>query len=197
MTLRERRRSHTHFTAIVRRFMSSSPDSLHARLLEALEQSDTWRRQGRAERIVWLSQHQVAYGVISGPMDTMRVLAEARDCFVEAHYVAALVLAVAFIEHALMDELQERNLDRRVGNLKVAIQRAADNSLFPSDLLSRAEGLRKIRNPFAHRRASGDPDSFGSRFLARNQHPDLILEADAKEALEVMYAFFRLTLKSA
>ena len=177
--------------------MSSSPDSLHAKLLEALEQSDTWRRQGRAERIMWLSQHQVAYGVISGPMDTMRVLAEARDCFVEAHYVATLVLAIAFIEHTLMDELQERKLDRGVRTLGIGIQRAAENNLFPSDLLSRAQQLRKIRNPFSHRRAPGDPDSFGSRFLARSQHPDLILEADAKEALEVMYAFFRLTLRSA
>ncbi len=97
---------------------------------DALEQSDTWRRQGRAERITWLSQHQVAYGVISGPMDL--------------------------------------NLDRGVGNFKIAIQRAADNNVFPSDLLSRADGLRKIRNPFSHRRAPGDPDSFGSRFLSLN-----------------------------
>ena len=92
-----------------------------------------------------------------------------------------------------MDELQERKLDRRVRTLDIGIQRAAENNLFPSDLLSRAQELRKIRNSFAHRRAPGDPDSFDSRFLARSQHPDLILEADAKEALEVMYAFFRLT----
>jgi hypothetical protein len=177
--------------------MSSSIDPLQAKLIKALEQSDSWGRQGRAERIMWLSQHQVAYGVISGPMDTMRVLAEARDCFVHGHCVAALVLAVAFVEHTLTDELEERKLDRGVGNFKTAIQRAGENHLFPSELLSRADGLRKIRNPFTHRRPSDDPDRFGSRFQAQDRHPDLILESDAKEALEVMYAFFRLTLRGA
>jgi hypothetical protein len=177
--------------------MSHSANSLHSKLLKALEQSDNWRRQGRADRILWLSQHQVAYGLISGPMDTMRVLGEARDCFVEGHYVAALLLAVAFIEHTLIDELQERNVDGGVRNFETAIQRARESNLFPTDLLSRADGLRKIRNPFAHRKAQGHQYSFGNRFIARKEHPDLILEEDAKEALEVMYAFFRLTLKSA
>ncbi|MDP2155902.1 MAG: hypothetical protein Q8J61_07880 [Sulfuricella sp.] len=127
--------------------MSNSDDSLHTKLLEALEQSDSWRRQGRAKRILWLSQHQVPYGLISGPMDTMRVLGEARDCFVEGHYVASLVLAVAFIEHSLIDELQERNLAGGVSSFSAAIQRATENSVFPPDLLSRADELRKIRNP--------------------------------------------------
>jgi hypothetical protein len=177
--------------------MSNSEDSLHGKLLEALEQSDNWRRKGRADRILWLSQHQIAYGLISGPMDTMRVLGETRDCFVEAHYVAALLLAVAFIEHTLIDELHARKLEGGVRNLKIAIQRAIENKLFPTALLSRANGLRKIRNPFAHRTAQDHEDSFGNRFMARKQHPDILLEEDAKEALEVMYAFFHLTLKSA
>ena len=61
--------------------------------------------------------------------------------------------------------------------------------MFPAALLSRADGLRKIRNPFSHRREAGDPDKFDTRFLARKQHPDLILEADAKEALDGMLAY--------
>ena len=41
------------------------------------------------------------------------------------------------------------------------------------------------------------PHSFGNRFRERQVHPNVILEGDAKEALEVMYAYFRLTLKGA
>ena len=48
--------------------------------------------------------------------------------------------------------LHPRSRDRGVGNFKIAIQRAAENNVFPSDLLSRADGLRKIRNPFSYRR---------------------------------------------
>lgn len=177
--------------------MAESAESLRIKLLEALEQSDNWRRHGRADRILWLSKHQTAYGLISGPVDTMTVLGEARDCFVEGHYVAALLLGVAFIEHTLMDELKDRHLDSKVRNFADAIRHARENTLFPNDLLSRVDALRKIRNPFAHRAAPDHQHSFGIRFKARGVHPYIILEADAKEALEVMYAFFRLTLRSA
>jgi hypothetical protein len=166
------------------------------KLLEALERSDAWRRQGRAERIAWISEHDVAYELISGPMDTLRLLAEARECFVDAHYVATLILAVAYIEHTLMDELTERGFAAGVRTLEQAIKRSGHYDLFEKALLDRADKLRAIRNPFTHRRESTDPDTFPSRYLAQKRHPDLVLEDDAKESLKVMYEFFRLTLKA-
>lgn len=165
-------------------------------LLEALEQSDTWRRQGRAERITWIAKYDVAYELISGPMDTLRLLVEARECFVDAHYVATLVLAVAFIEHTLMDELTEKRISTGVRTLEQAIKRSAQYELFEKALLDRADRLRAIRNPFTHRRESTDPDTFPSRYVVQKRHPDMVLEDDAKESLKVMYEFFRLTLRS-
>jgi hypothetical protein len=176
--------------------MTTANNPGYAKLLQALEQSDARRREGRAERILWLSQHQVSYEMISGPMDTMRLLSEARECFIDAHYVAVILLAVAFIEHSLIDELTEHNLLGQVSTLDSAIRAARKADLFSEKLLDRADALRKIRNPFSHRKA-GHIDSFGARFLAQQQHPDLILEADAKESLQVMYDFLRLTLKAA
>jgi hypothetical protein len=84
--------------------MTDCTDTFHAKLVDALEKSDALRRQGRAERIQWLSQHRESCSYF-GPMDTMRVLAEAGYCFVDGHYVATLLLAVAYIEHTLTDEL--------------------------------------------------------------------------------------------
>jgi len=173
--------------------MSDSDESLRTRLLVALGKSDVLRREGRADRIVWLRQHQIEGGLHVGLMDTMTVLGEAPACFIEGHYVAVLMLAVAFIEHTLMDELKARGFDGKVRNLGAAIERAEEMNVFPADLLTRATALRKIRNPFAHLDAD-DEYSFGNRYIERRVHPETILEQDAKDALEVMYAMFRLTL---
>ncbi len=170
--------------------MSYCADLLYTELPEALEESDSGHK--RAERIVWLSQHQVPYGLISGPTDSMRLLREAGCCFVYGQYVATLVLAGTFIEHALVDALQRRNLAGRISSFKTAIQRAAEKSVFPTDLLARADELRKIWNPFAHPKQQGHQHSLGNRFVARKQHPQSDLEEDAKAALEVMFAFSRI-----
>lgn len=170
---------------------------LREKLLKALAESDELRRTGRADRILWLATRQVEYEAIVGPIDTLTVLREARDCFVGAHYVAALLLATAFIEHVLSDELMERGLTPDSGTLASAVAVAREHQIFPSDLLSRTDALRMIRNPFVHRKSPTHPHSFGSRFRERRVHPDVILEADAKEAIEVMYAYFRQTLEDA
>jgi hypothetical protein len=124
-------------------------------------------------------------------MDTMQVFAEAKQCFVDGHYVATLLLALAFIEHVLMDALTARQLDGKGGTFAVAIKRARVHKLFPDKLLSRVDALREIRNPFAHRRPPYHKHRFDNRFKDRGEHPDAILEEDAKEALNVMYAFLR------
>lgn len=89
--------------------MNKPAESLEAKVLSALQRSDEASRPRRVKRIAWLSGHQVAVNSI-GPVDTMAVLDEAKDCFVYGHYIATLLLAVAFIEHTLADELEERNL---------------------------------------------------------------------------------------
>ncbi|MGD3338373.1 hypothetical protein AB5N79_23805 [Xanthomonas citri pv. citri] len=67
----------------------------------------------------------------------------------------------------------------------------------PRDLFVRTDKLRSLRNPFTHRKAPDHADAFGTRFLAKKVHPTKILEEDAKLAMEVMYEWFRRTLKSA
>ena len=50
---------------------------------------------------MWLSEHEFSPGVVMGRMDTMALMREARESFVDGHYIATLVLASAFIEHTL------------------------------------------------------------------------------------------------
>jgi hypothetical protein len=124
----------------------------------------------------------------------MTILNEARECFIEGHYIATVLLAMAFIEHTLIDELAENGLGRP-GRFSLALDAAAKNQLFPDELLSRTRNLSLIRNAFTHRKPSDNHDSFGYRFQARGVHPARILEEDAKQFLALMYEYFRRTLK--
>lgn len=182
---------------------NSSPDSvspetdadLLAKLISTLEESDFIRREKRAKRIIWLSQHNLRPGVVVGPVDTMGMLSEAHDCFAEGLFIAALLLAVSFIEHTLFDELYERGMVKYGDSLTSTIKSARSNNVFPSAMLDRTDHLREIRNPFAHRKGPEHAQALGSRYIAQMAHPTTVLEADAKEALVLMYEYFRATLK--
>lgn len=176
--------------------MPDSVTDFRSKLIAALVESDDMRRAGRADRIQWLSEHQNHGGLIQGPMDTLAVLHEARDCFVEGHYIAALLMAVAFIEHTIAGELIERDLAKYGISFIDSIKVAGEREVFPGDMLSRADRLREIRNPFAHRKSPTHQHSFGNRFIQSRSHPTTILEQDAKDALALMYAFFNSTLKN-
>lgn len=170
--------------------MSAAQDSISSKLLAALAQSDEMLRSERADRILWLSEHRISVGMVVGPMDTLAVLNEAHDCFVEGHFIAAILTAVAFIEHTIVDELIDRGLAKYGVSFVDAIKVADENNVFPSDMLQRADQLREIRNPFAHRKNPTHRHSFGNRFRERGVHPKTILEQDAKDSLALMYAFF-------
>ncbi len=153
------------------------------------------RRPERADRVQWLSKHHIPLGIVVGPMDTMAAIGEARDCFVEGHYIASLLLSVAVIEHILADSLVERGLANYGVTFIDAIKIAGDANIFTSEMLSRVDHLREIRNPFTHRKSPKHQHSFGNRFLTEKVHPKAILERDAKDALGLMYTFFHSTLK--
>ena len=174
--------------------MSELDEALKPDLLRALAESDEHRRLGRANRILWVSAIRPQLSAVVGPLDTMTILNEARDCFIEGHYVATVLLATAFIEHTLVDELSERELGRPRA-FSAALDAATENQLFPNELLSQTRDFSLIRNAFTHRKPSDDPNGFGNRFQARQVHPTKILEEDAKQALVLMYEYFRLTLK--
>lgn len=122
----------------------------------------------------------------------MALLSEARECFINGHFIATILLAVAFIEHTITDEFPTNGAAAR---FKSAIKAAREQQLFPDALLERAAELQLRRNAFCHRKPNGHEHSFGTRFLTRQEHPQKILEEDAKESLSLMYTFFQLTVK--
>ncbi|MES2635053.1 MAG: hypothetical protein V4669_18950 [Pseudomonadota bacterium] len=175
----------------------SEASSVRERLMKALEESDVARRKGRAERIEWLSLHNSRPGAIFGRTETMRILDEAPDAFVDGYFVGALLLATSFIEHALAEELQDRGLAERSPNFAEAVTLCREHGLFAPEWLDRTDALRIMRNPYAHLKQPSHPHTMGNRYRSLKAHPLRMLEADAKEALELMFFFFRATLRQA
>jgi hypothetical protein len=170
---------------------------VRAQLIAALERSDAQRRLGRAERIEWLSLHRHLPGAMFGRPETMRILSEAPDAFVDGHFVAALLLATAFIEHTLIEELQLLGHVKGSPKLGDAIVIAREHKVFPNDWLIRLDLLRLKRNPFSHLKGPENEYSMGVRHRKLRVHPMKLLEADAKEGIELMFDFFVATLREA
>lgn len=127
--------------------------------------------------------------------ETTAVMQEARDSYIHGSF-ATLVLALDYVEHVINDALplpvpKPGKTKARGPTITDAIKLARAGQLFPADLLDGAEILSDFRNPFIHRRGDEDADTLGSRISSRKTHPRTIQERDAKDALIVMYGFFR------
>ena len=163
-----------------------STEMPHERLLAAFAGFDESNRTMRVERSMWASQHVPAFSAIQGRPESLALLEEARSTFVSGHHVAALIVAMAYVEHAIADALNPAE-DTWGPSMEKAIRRAKAQNLFDSKLLERADRLREIRNAYAHRRPHDDKDTLTMRFRELKEHPKTVQERDAQEALEVMY----------
>lgn len=156
-------------------------------LIESLFRSDEASRGGRAARIRWLSQHIPSISGFIAPIEPAVLMEEARQCFVNGQFVAALMLAASFIEHKLADALRVKGLTSDSHSFASAIQLARSNKVFPVELLDKTDHIRRIRNPFAHRKPDNHEHSLGNRFLSEHVHPQTVIEDDAALAVQAMY----------
>lgn len=167
-------------------------DEFRERVICCLEQLDPRDRPERAERHIWVDRNRV---VVNGGYlersETSGVMEEARSSYIHGNFIATLVLALAYIEHVINDALPPPAPNKKTSTMAAAIRQARAAGLFPNDLLDRTSVLSSFRNPFIHRRSEEDPDTIGQRVIDRKCHPRTILENDAREALQVMYDFFR------
>lgn len=177
--------------------MTPPMDPIRDKLINALKLSDEQRREERADRIIWMSTYCSKPGITIGRPETLALLGEAEDAFREGHFISVQLLALAYVEHTIVEELVERSLSKERVNFERAIDLAQRNEVLDTELLSRIDRLRKVRNPFSHRRPPDDPDTYGNRYISRQIHPRVMLEQDAREAFEVMYLVFSALLKTA
>jgi hypothetical protein len=174
--------------------MTPTDEDLKQRAIEALASSDAKTRNARAERLVWLSRFQIPDATMSR-LEPLFLMEQARVCYINGQYIAVLLTALAFIEQTLVEKLEGKKETGRRGTFEMAIASARSAKLFEAEILNRTDDLRKIRNPFAHKKPANHAESLGSRFRDREMHPTSVLEEDAKHAVKLMYEFFTLTLK--
>jgi len=177
--------------------MPSPVDTFRIKLIDALETSDEYRREERADRILWMSAHRSRPEAILGRPESLALLDEAEDAFREGHFISVMLLALAFVEHTLVEELVERSICNERVRFERAIKLAQLNQVLDTELLGRIDRLREVRNPFVHRRPCNDPATYGNRYIARQIHPRAMLEEDAREAFQVMYLVLSALLKTA
>lgn len=177
--------------------MNSAPDNMREKLLLALSESDAMRRSERADRIEWLSLHSASYPMIMGRAETLRLIEEARGTFTDGHFVATLFVAMALIEHALVEELQLKGRTKGSPLFGQAIDMAIEGKLFPPDWLQRTKALSLRRNSFAHLKEGDHPHTLGARVMEEKAHPVAIMEADARDAIDLMFNFFVATTREA
>lgn len=175
--------------------MGQPADEPRQELLKALSQSDAMRRDARADRIEWLSLHTNIPSFIAGRAETLQLLQETRETFVDGHFASALLTAMAVIEHILVEDLQLQRLTQGSPTFSQALSLANEKKLFPPDWLKRATRLSYRRNPFAHLKDENHPHALGARIQSEDRHPRAIMEEDAKDAIELMYSFFNATLR--
>jgi len=164
------------------------------KLEEALRSLDERTLQSRIDRIVWLSEHERLPSIIIGRTETLHILREAREVFVDGRFAAALILAVAVIEHSLIEELQLRGVIKGSPKLSLVLKKAQAASVLPSDWFPTLQQLVYLRNPFVHLKGPDHEHGLGTRIHSKNAHPNALLEKDAQVAMQYMYQVFRATL---
>lgn len=179
--------------------MPPSDTLIRAKLIDALKASDERLREERADRIIWMSACLFKPKVIIGRPETLALFSEAESAFREGHFISVQLLALAFVEHTISEELIERSLakEKEKVNFERAIELAQKNLILSTELLSRVDRLREVRNPFAHLRPSEDPFTYGNRYINLKVYPLNMLEKDAREAFQVMCEVFSALLKTA
>lgn len=165
------------------------------KLDEALRASDDRRRPERTQRIIWLAEHDHLPGIIVGRTETLHLLREAREVFVDGHYAATLLLAISVINHSLIEELQLRNGNQRDPGLQKVLAESEQLRVLPENWFAPIRQLVSRRHPFVHFKEPDHEHGLAERVRQEKEHPTCLLEQDARDAIMFMFRVFRATLR--
>ena len=128
------------------------------------------------------------------PAESLFVFTEARSAFVDGYFIATLVLASGFAEHWMSGVLTGRGFGKQCkAGMQACITCARENEIWPDVVLTRLAHLQAIRNPFIHLKDFDHGHGLTQRSWRVGREPQDVLEEDAKEALETIFALVQLT----
>jgi hypothetical protein len=160
------------------------------RLEKALRKFDEATFEERLNRLKWVDKIYPKGILLSGEMEFVFTFSEVKDSYIAGYYIAAIVLAQAFIEKIFHQHFVSQGLsstaNRGLGRM---INYAKENDSINSLILDKVDALRLKRNPFTHVKDWDYPHSISKR-MVKDQTitpPHELLENDAKEAIQVMF----------
>ncbi|PZP91158.1 MAG: hypothetical protein DI587_36415 [Variovorax paradoxus] len=179
--------------------MEHPTPGLLVQVAESLEQADASTRAQRASRIVWLGQAGVHFISDRDTVEKQSMRGEAISCYIGGQHIACLLVALAYIEHAVFDELAITGAAQYGDTLSFekSLRLAKERLLLDAGLVDRADALRLKRNPYAHVKKPGHMHALGTRYRSEKAHPASLTEADAQEALLVLVGLYNSTLRPA
>jgi len=164
-------------------------------LIDALRWHDDDSRLTRAARIDWASSLYPPQGMVAGELVQLSLMEESRVCFVSGAFLGTILCATSAVEHLLVAELEALGIFSNKTTLGPLIQLAREAELVSPEILQRLEILNELRNPVAHRRNPSHDSTLVNRLQKKAVHPNVLMEKDARFAMELMYEIFLLLLK--
>jgi len=166
-----------------------------SRLQMTVERYHRATAEAKVERLRWLQRVFPRGSALFVGLEPYLVFEEAKMTFLDGHFVGTLLLAFSFIEHVFAGILRARGFDSQArGGMKTIIKCLRANSLADAFLLDRAERLRRSRNPFVHLKpfdSTASESTLMNRSFSMGQDPFAAVEADARDALTLMYQVAR------
>jgi hypothetical protein len=128
------------------------------------------------------------------PTETHFLFQEITAAFVAGHCISVVLLTQAFIEHYYQLRLQQSPhasvADRGLAAMTECLRR---HHLEHDIILDRIDALRQIRNPLTHLKDFQHPDRLFQRALAARDNPINLMEQDAKDSLDALFAILQHT----
>jgi len=148
-------------------------------------------KQTFTERLARLSFINKMYPqglILAGDMEFVFTFGEIKECYINGHFIATIVLTQSFIEKVFIEFFNSKNLSKETNNgLDRMIKYARKKSLINSVILNMVDNLRLKRNPFVHSKDFDYPHSLSQRTINNKTLPYEQLDKDAKEAMQILF----------
>jgi len=156
-----------------------------------LKQLDARTIKNRAERLKYLESIYPRWVSMFGEMEPIFIFEEARLTFLNGAFISTILLCQAFIEHWLTQYLSSKSDPGEMPKtMEGMLERCRKDGLIHEYLVDRIDLLRRIRNPFTHKKRYEHPYLLSRRMFEKKLPPEDVLEQDAKDALALAHTLF-------
>ncbi len=158
------------------------------RLEKSLLDYDKASFDDRLKRLNYIKKIYPDGLLLLGDMEFVFTFGEIKECYINGHFIAVIVLTQSFIEKIFTKFFLERGFEKETNyGIDKMIKFARKNALIHSTILDKVDELRLKRNPFVHSKDFEYPHSLSKRSFKNMTIPEKQLEKDAKEGIEILF----------